>query len=108
MDLTEMDFPEQLWILVHDDDERTRELASDVWDENGLDVPTTFLPRLLPYLGRLMLPSHGGHTTDSLWQTTLRKLCEVEHPKRLLRLSSSTATRWTQRCKPSPTPTWQR
>lgn len=49
-DLTELDFPTSLWILCHDVDERNRDLALTVWQENGLDVPETFLPQLIPML----------------------------------------------------------
>lgn len=50
LDLTELEFPANLWVLTHDVDERNRELAFTVWAENGLSVPETFLPFLLPLL----------------------------------------------------------
>ncbi|GAA5981477.1 hypothetical protein JCM10908_004121 [Rhodotorula pacifica] len=50
LDLTDLEFPTSLWVLCHDVDERNRELALTVWQENGLSVPDSFLPRLIPLL----------------------------------------------------------
>ncbi|KAF8161530.1 armadillo-type protein [Crassisporium funariophilum] len=50
-DLTEMDWSPELWIACHDDDEQNARLALHVWEDNGLDVPETFLDDLLIYLG---------------------------------------------------------
>lgn len=52
LDLTELEFPANLWVLAHDVDERNRELAFTVWAENGLQVPENFLPFLLPLLSQ--------------------------------------------------------
>lgn len=50
LDLTELEFPTSLWVLSHDVDARNRELASTIWQENGLTVPESFLPQLIPLL----------------------------------------------------------
>lgn len=50
LDLTELEFPTSLWVLSHDVDARNRELALTIWQENGLAVPESFLPRLIPLL----------------------------------------------------------
>ncbi|GAA6038663.1 hypothetical protein JCM8097_009472 [Rhodosporidiobolus ruineniae] len=50
LDLTDLEFPANLWVLAHDVDDRNRELAATVWQENGLDVPENFLPSLIPLL----------------------------------------------------------
>ncbi|KAF9479098.1 ARM repeat-containing protein [Pholiota conissans] len=50
-DLTDMDWSPELWIACHDDDEQNARLAIHVWEDNGLDVPETFLRDLLDYLG---------------------------------------------------------
>ena len=50
LDLTDFEFSKHLWLLCHDDDERNQKLAETIWEENGLDVPETFLPDMLPYL----------------------------------------------------------
>ena len=51
-DLTDYDWSPELWIACHDEDEQNSRLANQLWDDNGLDVPETFLQDLLPYLGR--------------------------------------------------------
>lgn len=57
LDLTELEFPANLWIASHDTDARNRQLAVDIWEENGLDVPEEgFLSQLLPFLGRSLSP----------------------------------------------------
>lgn len=54
LDLTELEFPANLWIACHDIDDRNRQLAATAWEDNGLDVPEAFLSQLLPFLGLLM------------------------------------------------------
>lgn len=51
MDITELDYSEELWIAMHDDDEQNAALASHLWEDNGLDIPETYLSSLLNYLG---------------------------------------------------------
>ncbi|WWD10197.1 hypothetical protein V865_008331 [Kwoniella europaea PYCC6329] len=53
-DLTELDYSEELWIAIHDDDEQNANLALHIWEDNGLDLPETYLNSLLRYL------SHGS------------------------------------------------
>ncbi|KAJ8297218.1 eIF-2-alpha kinase activator gcn1 [Rhodotorula toruloides] len=83
LDLTDLDFPVKLWVLAHDVDERNRELAITVWQENGLSVPAkTFLPPLIALLSH-SAPSvreavaaaiaegvtvHSDHVADALLQ----------------------------------------
>ncbi|KIK62847.1 hypothetical protein GYMLUDRAFT_242480 [Collybiopsis luxurians FD-317 M1] len=50
-DLTDLDWSPELWIACHDDDEQNARLARHIWEDNGLDVPQSFLERLLVYLG---------------------------------------------------------
>ncbi|GAA5844812.1 hypothetical protein JCM3766R1_003325 [Sporobolomyces carnicolor] len=71
LDLTELEFPANLWVLTHDVDERNRELAFTVWAENGLSVPETFLPFLLPLL---------SHSSAAVRQATAAAIAEgVDH-----------------------------
>ncbi|KAK0212097.1 armadillo-type protein [Desarmillaria ectypa] len=49
-DLTDSDWSPELWIACHDDDEQNSFLAKHAWEDNGLDVPESFLSALLPYL----------------------------------------------------------
>lgn len=51
MDLTDLDYSEELWIAVHDADEQNASLATHIWEDNGLDIPETYLLSLLHYLG---------------------------------------------------------
>ena len=46
-----MDWSAELWVACHDDDEQNARLARHLWEDNGLDVPETFLDDLLPFLG---------------------------------------------------------
>ncbi|TIA83681.1 hypothetical protein E3P98_00634 [Wallemia ichthyophaga] len=50
IDITDIEFPSELWLACHDDDEQNAALANHLWDDNGLDVPETFLATLIPYL----------------------------------------------------------
>ncbi|BGP36319.1 translational activator of GCN4 [Rhodotorula kratochvilovae] len=76
LDLTEAEFPAALWILAHDVDERNRELAEIVWQENGLDVPADFLPRLIPLL---------SHTSAAVREATAAAIGEgvSVHPEHM-------------------------
>lgn len=46
-----MDWSAELWVACHDDDEQNARLARHLWEDNGLDVPETFLDDLLAFLG---------------------------------------------------------
>lgn len=46
-----MDWSPELWIAYHDDDEQNARLAQHVWEDNGLDVPETFINQLIEFLG---------------------------------------------------------
>ena len=49
--MTDLDWSPELLIACHDEDEQNARLARHVWEDNGLDVPETFLAHLLEYLG---------------------------------------------------------
>lgn len=51
VDMTELDYSEEIWIAVHDADEQNAKLAVHLWEDNGLDLPETYLASLLKYLG---------------------------------------------------------
>ncbi|GAA5877296.1 hypothetical protein JCM16303_006233 [Sporobolomyces ruberrimus] len=71
LDLTELEFPANLWVLAHDVDERNRELAFTVWAENGLSVPENFLPSLIPLL---------SHASPAIRQSNAAAIAEgVDH-----------------------------
>jgi hypothetical protein len=46
-----MDYSNELWIAFHDEDAQNARLAQHIWEDNGLDVPDTFIPYLMPFLG---------------------------------------------------------
>ncbi|CAK9780191.1 putative regulation of translational elongation-related protein [Cutaneotrichosporon oleaginosum] len=50
VDLTDLNYSEELFIATHDTDETNAGLAENIWEENGLDVPETYLDSLLKYL----------------------------------------------------------
>ncbi|KAF9059496.1 armadillo-type protein [Rhodocollybia butyracea] len=50
-DLTDLDWSPELWIVCHDDDDQNARLARHIWEDNGLDVPQSFIQHLLEYLG---------------------------------------------------------
>ena len=50
VDLTDLDYSEELCIAVHDEDEQNASLALHLWEDNGLDIPETYLESLLLYL----------------------------------------------------------
>ncbi|KAA1470496.1 ARM repeat-containing protein [Dentipellis sp. KUC8613] len=49
-DLTEMDWSPELLIAAHDEDEQNARLARHLWEDNGLDVPESYLPTLQKFL----------------------------------------------------------
>ncbi|CBQ69258.1 related to translation activator GCN1 [Sporisorium reilianum SRZ2] len=50
LDLTDLDFPVELWLACHDEDEENARLAEKAWEENGLDVPESFADPLIALL----------------------------------------------------------
>ncbi|EMD33195.1 hypothetical protein CERSUDRAFT_142825 [Gelatoporia subvermispora B] len=49
-DLTDLDWSPHLWLACHDDDEQNARSARHIWEDNGFDVPETFLRDMLPFL----------------------------------------------------------
>jgi hypothetical protein len=47
-----MEYSNELWIAVQDSDERNAQLATSIWEDNGLDVSEDALTQLLAVLGR--------------------------------------------------------
>jgi hypothetical protein len=70
VDMTELDYSEEIWIAVHDADEQNAKLALHLWDDNGLDLPETFLTTLPKYLGMSFIVSLEMGADDSS-----RELC---------------------------------
>lgn len=82
LDLTDLTFPVSLWIACHDLDDRNRQLAVAAWEENGLDVPESFLPELIPCLGafdwtvRAWLTRSEAHSSNAVREATAHAIAE--------------------------------
>ncbi|KAL8765433.1 MAG: hypothetical protein Q9209_007501 [Squamulea sp. 1 TL-2023] len=50
IDLTELDFSEEIWLAVHDDLVDNVELAQAIWQENALEALPTDASKIIPYL----------------------------------------------------------
>lgn len=50
IDLTDLEFSEEIWLACHDDVEENIELARAIWDENGLEPEEDSALKTLPYL----------------------------------------------------------
>lgn len=51
LDLTDLDYTPELWIVCQDSDERNADLASTIWEDNGLDIKENAIDTLAVYLG---------------------------------------------------------
>lgn len=50
VDLSEIDFSEELWISCHDDVEENREIAQEIWEESSFEISEDTAVKMLPYL----------------------------------------------------------
>ena len=50
IDLTDLDFSEEIWLASHDDVEENADLGHNIWQENALEVESKDTFRLLTYL----------------------------------------------------------
>lgn len=50
LDLTDLDFSEEMWIAAHDDVEENAKLAWAIWQENALEAVPDDASKILPYL----------------------------------------------------------
>lgn len=62
VDLTDLNYSEELFIATHDTDEQNAALAEHVWEDNGLDVPETYLDSLAGYLAHSSAAVRAGTT----------------------------------------------
>lgn len=60
LDLTDLEFPVELWLACHDEDEENARLAEKAWEENGLDVPESFADPLI-----VLLEHKNAYVRDS-------------------------------------------
>ncbi|OBT48541.1 hypothetical protein VE00_01304 [Pseudogymnoascus sp. WSF 3629] len=52
IDLSDMEFSEEIWLACHDDIEGNVELAHEIWVESGFEVSSDAVFTILPYLER--------------------------------------------------------
>jgi hypothetical protein len=85
-----MDWSPELWVACHDDDDQNARLARHLWEDNGLDVPETFMDDLLTFLGhdhayvRSSIAAAIAEAVEHLPQTTettINILCEYYREK---------------------------
>lgn len=50
LDLTNLDFAEEIWLAVHDDVDENAELAWVIWQENAMEALHTDAAKTIPYL----------------------------------------------------------
>ncbi|KFX93614.1 hypothetical protein O988_06718 [Pseudogymnoascus sp. VKM F-3808] len=50
IDLSDMDFSEEIWLACHDDIEGNVDLAHEIWEESGFEVSRDAVFTVLPYL----------------------------------------------------------
>ncbi|KAI8623097.1 ARM repeat-containing protein [Xylariaceae sp. FL1651] len=50
VDLSDLEFSEELWIACHDDIEKNVELGQEIWDESGFEISNEVAFSMLPYL----------------------------------------------------------
>jgi hypothetical protein len=50
VDMSELDFSEEIWLAVHDDFEDNRDVAQEIWEESEFATSEQVPPKLLPYL----------------------------------------------------------
>lgn len=50
IDMSELDFSEEIWLACHDDLDENVELGHDIWEESGFEISNTSPVRILPYL----------------------------------------------------------
>ncbi len=50
IDLSDLDFAEEVWLACHDDVDENKEIGRDIWEESGFEVSTESPFRILSYL----------------------------------------------------------
>ncbi|GAP85739.1 putative translational activator GCN1 [Rosellinia necatrix] len=51
VDLSDIEFSEELWIACHDDIEENQDLGQEIWEESGFELSEEVPVKMLPYLG---------------------------------------------------------
>ncbi|KAG9228586.1 putative translational activator GCN1 [Amylocarpus encephaloides] len=53
IDMSELEFSEEMWLACHDDVEENVELGREIWEESGFEISTQSPFKMLPYLSSL-------------------------------------------------------
>jgi hypothetical protein len=68
IDMSDLDFSEEIWLSCHDDVDENVELGRDIWEESGFEITTESPFRMLSYL---------NSTDKQLRRAAARSLAEV-------------------------------
>lgn len=50
VDMSELEFSEEIWLACHDDVDENVELGRDIWEESGFEIDANSPSRIIPYL----------------------------------------------------------
>ncbi|CAG8952268.1 hypothetical protein HYFRA_00001008 [Hymenoscyphus fraxineus] len=53
IDMSDLDFSEEIWLACHDDVDENVELGREIWEESGFEISTESPTRMLSYLNSL-------------------------------------------------------
>ncbi|KAI1633334.1 armadillo-type protein [Biscogniauxia mediterranea] len=86
VDMSELDFSEEIWIACHDDIEEILELGREIWEESGFTISKEVPFKMLPYLESKDAQLRRA-TARSLAEACKEHLSTVEEVFRRLRSS---------------------
>ncbi|KAG8417487.1 translational activator of GCN4 [Metarhizium acridum] len=50
VDMSDLDYSDEIWLACHDDEQENRELGAEIWEESGFTVDAAVTMRMIPYL----------------------------------------------------------
>ncbi|KAG8904625.1 translational activator of GCN4 [Tulasnella sp. 403] len=92
LDLTDFEWSPEIWLACHDEDEQVSKLATQVWEENGLDVRSGYEDDLMKFLG------HDNEYVRRTVPSAFMEACELL-PKTTSALLKSLRTLWKETAK---------
>lgn len=93
IDLTDLDYSREIWLCCHDSSEENTEIASAIWEENGLDVDEELAYEMQTYL---------SDQDDATRDSAARALghCVEEHPSIFPEILQALKRKYTEKAKP--------
>lgn len=93
IDMSEMNFSEEIWIACHDDIDANVELGQEIWEESGFEVSPDSVVTMLPYLEK---------EDKQLRRAAARALAAAvkQHPKVLTEVLSRLEASYVELAKP--------